>query len=237
MNERLSTLNSHPIFRALAVLLWGIASFFIASFAVSLLIGLFNPTTITPLLETVFSALVYVLGLALALFVPAKIKQSWKASRSDLGLTGLPTWLDIALAIAGYIIYLLLAFLLNQLFATLFSWYDPNQAQDVGYNNIYGAGDRFIAFVSLVVIAPVAEEILFRGWIYGKVRKYLPLIPAILLVSIAFGLMHGQWNAGLATFALSLVFCSQREITGTIYASIILHMLNNALAFYVLYIA
>ena len=93
-----------------------------------------------------------------------------------------------------------------------------------------------MAFISLVVIAPIAEEIIFRGWLYGKLRARLSLIPAVLLTSILFGAVHGQWNVGVNVFVMSIVMCLQREITGTVYSGIILHMLKNGIAFYLLYI-
>ena len=58
----------------------------------------------------------------------------------------------------------------------------------------------------------------------------------MLIVSILFGVLHGQWNVGVNVFALSLVLCGLREITGTIYAGMIVHILKNALAFYLLYL-
>lgn len=231
------TSSKRPLIWALIALIWGIGSFFLASFLVGIIASFLPFIKDNPLWVTLLSTLVYIVAIFIVAYIPGKINQSWRSSRHGLGLDGLPTWIDIALAIASYIIFTLLAFALNQLFISLFPWYDPNQVQDVGYNNLYDTLDRLIAFISLVIIAPIAEEILFRGWIYGKVRKYLPLIPAIILVSVAFGFMHGQWNAGLTTFVLSLVLCSQREITGTIYSSIILHMLNNALAFYAIFIS
>ena len=48
--------------------------------------------------------------------------------------------------------------------------------------------------------------------------------------------MHGQWNVGVNVFAMSIVLCTLREITGTIYAGILLHMLKNTIAFVLVYI-
>ena len=90
--------------------------------------------------------------------------------------------------------------------------------------------------IALVFIAPIAEEIIMRGWLYGKLRSRLPLPLAIVLTSILFGFLHGQWNVGVGVFALSLVLCSLREITGTIWSGILLHILSNGIAFYLLYI-
>ena len=96
----------------------------------------------------------------------------------------------------------------------------------------------------LVVVAPIAEELIFRGWLYGKLRLLLSsklsnnasMILSIILVSVLFGMVHMQWNVGVNVFALSVVLCGLREITGTIYAGILAHMLKNGIAFYLLYI-
>ena len=125
-----------------------------------------------------------------------------------------------------------------------FSWFDANEAQDVGFNTFIFGFDRLLAFFTLVVVAPIAEEVIFRGWLYGKIRSKLSkevghltaAIVASLLVSLAFGAIHMQWNVGVNVFAMSLVACALREITGTIYAGIMLHMLKNGVAFYLLYV-
>ena len=95
----------------------------------------------------------------------------------------------------------------------------------------------------LVVVAPVVEELIFRGWLYGKMREathgkfrtWVAIGLPMLLVSLLFGLVHGQWNVGVVVFAMSLVMCALREITGTIYAGMLVHMLKNAVAFMLLF--
>jgi membrane protease YdiL (CAAX protease family) len=64
----------------------------------------------------------------------------------------------------------------------------------------------------------------------------ISVIASSLLVSLLFGVVHLQWNVGVNVFALSIVLCSLREITGTIYAGILLHMLKNGVAFWLLYV-
>ena len=92
------------------------------------------------------------------------------------------------------------------------------------------------AFLSLVVIAPLAEEMVLRGWRYGKLRRHTWAVPAILLTSVAFGAAHGQWNVGSTVGVMSVFMCLIREMTGTVYGGIIVHMLKNGLAFYMLFI-
>lgn len=57
-----------------------------------------------------------------------------------------------------------------------------------------------------------------------------------LLTSLLFGIVHLQWNVGVTVFALSVVLCAMREITGTTYAGILTHMIKNGVAFYMLFI-
>jgi len=97
-------------------------------------------------------------------------------------------------------------------------------------------GERVVAFILLVVIAPIAEEIVFRGFLYGKLRIAAPKWLAILIISFLFGLIHFQWNVGISVFAMSVVSCTLREITGTIYAGTLVHMINNGVAFFLVYV-
>ena len=161
----------------------------------------------------------------------------------DVGIKELPSWTDIGLAPASYIIYVLVSGALVSFFST-FPWFNINEAQDLGLDFFMSGPEKLISFFALVVVAPIAEEILFRGVLYGKLREiflgkmpeYLSMLFSILLVSLLFGFIHMQWNVGVDVFALSLVLCSLREITGTINAGILLHMVKNGIAFYLVYV-
>lgn len=211
-----------------------------------------------PAWTAVYMAVTFSLALVMLLFLTprlynrlVKLKRRSKKtftlakvpSREELGLKELPTWTDLGLAPVGFVAYLLLAAGLTAVFS-LFPWFNAEETQDVGFNVLTSNGDRLVAFVALVIIAPIAEEIIFRGWLYGKLRKNIPektanwlgMTIAMLLTSVAFGIMHGQWNVGVNVFAMSVVMCGLREITGTIYSGMVLHMLKNGVAFYLLYV-
>lgn len=165
------------------------------------------------------------------------------ANREELGLSGWPTWLDIVFGILGYITTILLAAGATALFNN-FAWFDADQTQNLIFSPYIEGSERLIAFVILVLVAPVAEELIFRGWLYGKSRKTLgkslgkwgSIVLSILIVSVAFGAMHGQWNVGVTVFMLSAVACILRELTGTVYAGMLVHMIQNGMAFYLLYV-
>ena len=206
-------------------------------FGLYLLLGKERLTT--PVWTTVANALIYALSTFLIIWVPVKFFKKERLSRTDLGLRDLPTWMDIGLAPAGLIAYFILAVALVAVFSR-FPFFDASQAQELGYNLINGF-DRIVAFFALCVIAPIAEEIMFRGWLYAKLRTAIPgkklsLILSIFLTSALFGLMHGQWNVGVNVFAMSIVLCALREVTGTIYSGILLHILKNTIAFALVYV-
>ena len=196
-----------------------------------------------PVWSAVYSALSYTVSLLFVVLVPIALFKRWHVTRKDLGLDQLPTWTDIGLAPVGFIVATILAGIFTAIFSA-FPWFDAEAAQNLGFNTYIGGFDRVIAFVTLVVVAPVAEEIIFRGWLYGLMRKETStkmtnawsMILSSLLVSLLFGLVHFQWNVSVNVFALSLVLCALREITGTINAGILVHMLKNGVAFWLLYV-
>lgn len=157
-------------------------------------------------------------------------------SRDQLGLTGLPTWTDIGLAPIAFIAALIVGQALLALFSLIFPWFDANEAQAIGYSTTIFGFDRLLAFFSLCVVAPVAEELIFRGWLYGKQRQKTGAIFAIIFNAIFFGFLHGQWNVALTVGALGAASCLLREITGTAYAGILLHVLKNSIAFVLLFV-
>ncbi len=225
-----------------ALLLWAAAVIIAVEYAVTF--GLYfllgRDLLMTPVWLTVTNALIYALALFLIIWVPVKFFKKKKMSRTDLGLGGLPTWSDIGLSLVGFVAYLVLASIFVAIFSN-FSFFDAEQAQDLGYQMLSSGFDRIVAFFALCLVAPVAEELIFRGWLYAKLRtkipgKHLSLILSILLVSVLFGLLHGQWNVGVNVFAMSIVLCGLREVTGTVYSGILLHILKNTIAFVLVYI-
>lgn len=195
-----------------------------------------------PAWSALYSALSYIVSSLIVILIPMKLFKKWKITRKDLGLTGLPTWTDIGLAPIGFAVASLLAWVFTLIFS-VFPWFDAGAAQDVGFNFFISGFDKVIAFLTLVVLAPIAEEIIFRGWLYGLIRKKTSaamtnvwsMIASSVVVSLLFGLIHFQWNVSVNVFAMSLVLCAMREITGTIYGGIIMHMIKNGVAFWLLY--
>lgn len=208
--------------------LWVILSFVMATLLCSLVVGNASLTTTESLL---FQAVSYSVTLLILLGLPYVLK-GYKVSLKTMGLERLMSWFDILLAIAGFIVYFLLAMTLLALAHSLFSSFDATQAQDLGVSSQLFGAERMQAFFLMVVIGPIVEEVIFRGYLYGELRKQkMPAWLTTLVVSILFGIAHGQWNVGIDVFALSVSMCVLRELTGSIWAGVLVHIIKNLIAF------
>lgn len=84
-------------------------------------------------------------------------------------------------------------------------------------------GDISVLLLALGLVAPVAEEIFFRGVLYPALRKTLPTVPSVLLSSAAFGAAHFE-SMRLHAFLLGLVAAILVEYTGSLVPAILAHM-------------
>ncbi len=233
--------SSYPWSKLIIVPAWVLAGFVIASILTGLIImacqklgipiGLMNQA----IYGLIVSAVVYALTLVFVMGLPLLAKKS-PVTRALIGLTRLPSWKDIGLAPAGFVIYFIVSAIVMMLVSNFIPGVNLNEVQDVGFKSLSAQYEFVLAFLALVVIAPIAEEVLFRGYLYGKLRQAVPTWAAILATSLLFGFVHLQWNVSIDVFILSLVLCSLREITGSITAGILVHMLKNGIAFYFLFI-
>ncbi len=150
-----------------------------------------------------------------------------------------PRWRDLGYALAGIVVYFTIFAILLLAIQQIAS-VNTEQEQALGFDRDISSGGLLLAFLSLVVLAPVAEEILFRGFIYGTLRSHrAKFLLATLITSAVFAFLHlfgsvdgnPLWIAVIDTFALSLVLCYVREKTGSLWASIGIHALKNGIVF------
>lgn len=90
-----------------------------------------------------------------------------------------------------------------------------------------------LMLVGVVLFAPIAEEFLFRGFLFrGWEASRIRLVGTILLTSITWALIHGQYDIyGLVyIFILGIVLGFSRVLTKSLYAPILIHLVNNAFA-------
>lgn len=166
----------------------------------------------------------------------------YRSSWSAIGLKR-PRWSDAGYALIAAPVYYFLAWLALLLTKSLVPAFNPNETQQVGFNNVQGTLPLILTFISLAVLPPLTEEIMVRGLLYGSLKRAVPIVYAVLTTSALFAAAHLDegangllWTAGVSFFVLSLVLIFLREKTGSLWASIGVHAINNTVAFVALYL-
>jgi uncharacterized protein len=87
------------------------------------------------------------------------------------------------------------------------------------------------------IIAPICEELFFRGFIFTALRKLRGPWPAAVLTGLLFGAVHATSAPAeslLPLAVLGFLLCLLYRATGSLYPCIVAHSVNNSLAFGVL---
>jgi membrane protease YdiL (CAAX protease family) len=156
----------------------------------------------------------------------------------------MPRWKDPLYTLCGFAAYFVAYIILLALVSQFFPALNLNQKQDLGFTNPAGGFNLVLTFLSLVVLPPLAEETVFRGFVFTGLRGRMRPLYAGLLTSVLFASAHLEfgsghpllWVAAIDTFSLSLVLCYLRQKTDSLWPGILLHALKNGIAFVSLYI-
>ena len=111
------------------------------------------------------------------------------------------------------------------------NWLQPT---DEAFMDMVLSGPHWLLVVATVVMAPLMEEGIFRGYLFKALRG-TPLGAAgtVLMTSLLFSALHMQQYsiAGLVQiFSLALILGMAREQTGSLVAPLVIHVTQNALA-------
>ncbi len=100
-----------------------------------------------------------------------------------------------------------------------------------------GGTGKMLAFGLLVaVLAPIAEEIFFRGMIYRSLKNSAGIWPAAIISGLLFGALHIDSTTSarllqvIPLAVLGIAFALLYQWSGTLYSTIALHATNNAIA-------
>jgi hypothetical protein len=193
--------------------------------------------------STVLAQFIFVvLAEGLVLLMLYGFLRGYRRTFRDIGLKPFRVT-DLGYGIIGVPIYYVLYGLAVALAAHYVHGLDVNQHQEIGFESVTGIGPLLLTFISLVVLPPLAEEIMVRGFLYSSLKKALPLIWAALVTSALFAAAHLPEGSGgplyiaaLDTFILSLVLIYLREKTGSLWPCITLHAIKNGVAFVALFV-
>jgi len=99
-------------------------------------------------------------------------------------------------------------------------------------NHQLAAGAFWLAVLRITVFAPVCEEIVFRGYLFGALLGTMPTWAVQLLTAALFGAVHGSGHA-VPIAVLSLLFGYLRQRYRSLWPAILAHMLHNAVTLFV----
>lgn len=98
-----------------------------------------------------------------------------------------------------------------------------------GVTDMVGLGGW--AVLSVVVCAPLLEEILFRGLVFESCRERFGSGAAVLISALMFGIIHGVAVQIINAFVVGLIFGYIYLRTHSLLSVIILHAINNGIAY------
>lgn len=105
--------------------------------------------------------------------------------------------------------------------------------EDQAYNEtvraLYSA-ELGIQVVCLGILIPICEEMVFRGLMFRRIRRFGTFMPAMLYSSFAFAFLHGSMIQMIHAFFLGCVFCYLYEKYGSVKAPILAHITANTLS-------
>lgn len=111
---------------------------------------------------------------------------------------------------------------------------DPGDEQGLPKHWEHGHTGAYVAnFVVIALIAPVVEELMFRGLGYSLLRP-LGEVPAILWVGVAFGIYHGLLDALPILIAFGAALALVRARTNSVYPGMVVHALFNTITLVVI---
>lgn len=87
------------------------------------------------------------------------------------------------------------------------------------------------AMLTAVVIAPIFEELIFRGRLYNLLRHNCSPSIAVMLSALVFAVAHGSVVVGVSAFLSGIIFGYFYLLKRSVIAPIILHICNNAIAY------
>ena len=87
-----------------------------------------------------------------------------------------------------------------------------------------------IALVAVGLVGPIAEELLYRGVVHRLCRRHWGALPAAVISSLLFALLHGEPWFLFGLFALGMLYAFVYETTGSLTLCVAAHSLHNVIS-------
>ncbi|UXA16043.1 CPBP family intramembrane glutamic endopeptidase [Mycobacterium sp. SMC-4] len=107
---------------------------------------------------------------------------------------------------------------------------DANSAAGEVFGGLRGSWPAAVlVFVVIVIVAPVCEEILYRGLLWGAIDRRWGRWAALVISTVVFALAHLEWTRAPLLVVVAVPIALARLYTDNLYASIVAHQVTNLL--------
>ena len=141
-----------------------------------------------------------------------------KKPLSEMGIMKLPILQVPVLILFGLSLNMFISVFLS-LIPFPQSWVDSYNSSTV----VFAESGTLITMLTVLVCAPIVEEITFRGLIYSRLSRGMPVFAAMLISSWIFGVIHGNIIQMLYAALLGYIICYTRVKYQSLTASILVH--------------
>ena len=104
------------------------------------------------------------------------------------------------------------------------------------YQNVARNQYNVAVFVGLILyglVSPFVEEVVFRGFLYGRMRVYMKKVWAVPVSSLLFGIYHGNTVQGIYGFIMGILFTLVYEKYNNFYLAVMMHAITNLVAYFI----
>ena len=140
---------------------------------------------------------------------------------------------DIKKTLKYFLVFLPIIFVISFLCKLILFEYEEQKMVLEIKKNFYN--NLFINFLLIIIVAPIIEEIVFRGLFFKTLKKFVPFIQASIISSLIFAIIHENILSFTILFLLSLYLTWIYEITNSILYPILTHSIFNFLNMSLIY--
>lgn len=163
------------------------------------------------------------------LFGPRKYGGGWRI----LGLRGLSWGKGLVAVVVGFGLILLINVVWSPIMEQVGLQGQPEVLPLFGG----GIGGLLIALFLGGVVAPLAEEVLFRGFVYTGLRSAWGVGWALVISSLIFAVIHGFAGVIPPIFVMAIILALTYEYTGSLWPAVAVHAAVNSFSFIASYLA
>lgn len=175
----------------------------------------------------IFAAINAAASLAIVAFYLRKYQARWH----DVGWRSFNVLKAILFLAGAFILFVILATVAFVIIQRLIPAFNAHQPQVNEFTSPSTPLAKQLSLIALVLLPPIVEETVFRGFIFPALSKWKGALVGAVLTSLLFGFAHLQFNVSLYTLILSLLLCYMYYRLRSIWPGIFLHMINNYIAY------